>query len=141
MKTFGWNQASEMSNGVWAILAFWLSIFLTHHLVMVWRSHHFRWKSFINLPLSMQLAIGMLVVTIAILINQTAVWYARHTNFGVFSEQASSSVIFLVGKTVGIVGLLCILRTVSKPALGNWPWLSALASVGVYLIWWASGFV
>lgn len=141
MKDLGWNEAAEMANGVWAILALWLSIFLTHHLVTVWRQRRLPWTRFVKLPLSMQLAIGMLVVTLAILITRSIVWWQRFTHDGVLNDRATATATFLVGTGIGIVGLLCILRTVSRPLLGHWPWLSALASVAVYFLWWASGFV
>lgn len=141
MRILGWNEAAEMANGVWSILAFWLSIFLTHHLFIVWRQRRIPVTRFVKLPLSMQLAMGMLVVTLAIFITRSIVWWQRYSHNGVLNDHATATLAFLVGTGIGIIGLLVILRTVSKPIHGHWPWLSALASVIAYFTWWASGFV
>lgn len=141
MRDMGWNEAAEMANGVWAILALWLFIFLTHHLVIVWKQRRLPLTKFVSLPLSMQLAFGMLIVALAIFITRSIVWWQRYSHDGVLNDQATTTLTFLLGTGVGIVGLLCILRTVSKPIHGHWPWLSALASVTVYFLWWVSEFV
>lgn len=130
-----WRDALEMGNGVWALLALWLFVFMAFHLWVVGKMH---WVEIKNrqFPLSVQLAIGVIVIAGAILHTRGTIWYLRYTHGGILTMQDFETVWFLLGVFGGCVGFLCILRAVTKPMLGHWPWLSALASVTAYLLWW-----
>lgn len=127
-----------MANGVWAIVALWLTVFLIYHLVVVGFQRSIKLSRIFNLPLSMQLAVGTLVVSVAIFITRFIIWISRHSNNGVLSLQATDTVAFISGTVLGIIGFLCILRTVTRPILGHWPWIGALVNAAIYVVWWAS---
>lgn len=137
MDIINWRNILEAGNGVWALTALWLTIFLIYHLLVIRVQRKIKWSKLFQLPLSMQLAIGMLVVSISILITRGIIWYSRYTNDGAFLPQATETVIYVLGTVLGVLGFLSILRTVTRPVLGHWPWIGSLLSSGVYLIWWA----
>lgn len=131
-----WHNILEVANGVWAIVALWLTVFLIYHLLLVKSQRSISWSRMFNLPLSMQLAVGTLVVSSAIFITRTIIWLSRHANNGLLSLQATDTIAFVSGTVLGIIGFLCILRTVTRPLLGHWPWIGALLNAAAYVLWW-----
>lgn len=138
----GWNDLLEVANGVWSIVALWLAIFLGYHLLKIRERKNLPWSRIFNLPVSMQLAVGTLIVSSAIFINRSALWFesSKHGGDVELSYLDSAWCWFLVGTIFGIAGFLCILRTVTRPMLGHWPWVGALLNVAVYVAWWAAKF-
>lgn len=136
--TFG--DLLEGGNGLWAIAAGWLTIFMIYHVVVVRAQRRIPWKNlFFNfkINLSIQVALGTLAVAVAIFLTRAVLWSARHfpeTNTDLLMPH---SLVYAAGTALGIVGFLCILRSVSQPAFGHWPWAGALASSAVYVAWWA----
>lgn len=127
----------EVGNGIWAVLSLWLSSFLLFHLLVVRVQRKISWNRFLfKLPFSMQLAVGTLVVAVAVLLTRTVLWWARYRHSDDLNLFMPASVTYLFGTSLGIVGFLCILRTISQPSFGRWPWIGALLSVAVYVAWW-----
>ena len=131
----------EAGNGVWAIVTFWLSIFLIYHIGIVRLQRRVKWRRFFTgLPLSMQIAVGMLAAASAVCLTRFVVWFARWRGGGPVEMAMLETWFFLGGIGLGVVGFLCVLRAVSFPAFGHWPWVGALASMAIYLVWWGSRF-
>lgn len=132
----------EAGNGAWAILALWLSIFMFYHVAAVWMQRGISWRRLITgLPLSMQVAVGTLVVAVAVCETRGALWWSRYQHNGDLDPLMPESWLYLSGTALGIVGFLCILRAVSQPIFGQWPWVAALCSTAAYLALWGSKFV
>jgi hypothetical protein len=135
-------DALEAANGVWALLALWLSVFMVYHLVVVRMQRRIKWKRFITgLPLSMQVAVGTLVIALAVFMTRVVIWWARYRHNGELDLMMPETRIYLSGTALGAVGFLCILRAVSRPVFGHWPWAAALASSAAYLVWWGWKFI
>lgn len=116
----------DAGNGVWAVLALWLSAFMIFHVLAIRAQRKIRWSRLLfnfSLPLSVQLALGTLAVA-------GAVFLVRMPHRGVYAA----------GTALGVIGFLCVLRTVSQPTFGQWPWMAALASSAAYLAWWVAKF-
>lgn len=136
-----WQNILEMGNGVWAIVALWLIIFLTYHLLKVF---FLRWprRGIFDQPQSVKLAVGVYVVAWAILITRGVIWWGRSSNGGKLTDLEANGVnIYTAGVALGIVGFLCILRTVTRPNFGHWPWLAALFTVFIYIVNWGHHFI
>lgn len=132
----------EVANGVWALLALWLSIFMVYHLMIVRMQRRIKWSRFITgLPLSMQVAIGTLVISVAVFMTRIVIWWARYRHGGDLDLLMPETRVYLSGTALGIVGFLCILRAVSQPIFGHWPWVGALVSAVLYLGWWGWKFM
>lgn len=131
----------EVGNGIWAILALWLTVFLIYHLAVVRAQRRLAWRRFIiGLPFSMQIAVGTFVVSLAILLTRSIIWWARYRHDGNLDLLVPETQFYFAGVALGAVGFLCILRSVSQPAFGKWPWVGAICNVTAYLIWWGSKF-
>lgn len=133
----------EAGNGVWAILAGWLTAFMVFHIVAIRAQRGIDWHKLLfnfSLPLSVQMALGMLAVALAIFMTRLILWWARHVHAGNVDLMMPHSPIYWGGTMIGIIGFLCILRTVSQPTFGHWPWVGALVSTMAYLAWWSWNF-
>lgn len=134
----------EAGNGVWAILAAWLTAFMVFHVLVIRVQRKIRWPRLLfnfSLPLSVQMALGVLAVAGAVFATRAVLWWVRHIHAGNMDQWMPESAVYAGGTALGIVGFLCILRTISQPTFGHWPWVGALASVTVYLVWWGSSFI
>jgi hypothetical protein len=139
--TFG--DVLEVGNGVWAVLAGWLTAFMIYHVLVIRVQRGIDWHRLFfnfNLPLSMQMALGMLAVAFAVFLTRLVLWWARYLHSGDIDLLMPQNVFYLSGTLLGIVGFLCIIRTVSHPTLGHWPWVCALVSSMAYLAWWSIKF-
>lgn len=135
--TFG--DVLEGGNGLWAIAGLWLSGFMLYHVLVVRSQRSIPWrKMFFNfsIHLSIQIALGTLAVAVAIFMTRAVLWWARYFPESQVDSAMPYGTIYAVGTAIGIVGFLCILRSVSQPTFGHWPWVGALASSGAYLVWW-----
>jgi len=136
--TFG--DLLEGSNGVWAILAGWLTAFMVFHIAVIRVQRGIPWTQLLfnfSLPLSVQMALGMLAVAFAVFLTRIVLWWARYLHSGDIDLLMPHNAIYWFGTMLGIVGFLCILRTVSQPTFGHWTWIGALVSSAAYLVWWA----
>jgi hypothetical protein len=134
----------EAGNGVWAVLALWLTGFMVFHVLMIRMQRRIRWERLVfnfSLPLSVQIALGVLAVAGAIFLTRAAVWWARYKHSGEIDMLMPELAVYAGGVVLGIVGFLCILRTVSQPTFGHWPWVGALVSAVAYVGWWGFKFV
>lgn len=136
-----WHDILEMGNGVWAVTALCLTVFLTQHLVKVVFFRRPK-RGLFDQPSSVQLAIGVYVVGIAILITRGIIWWARYLSGGPLLDlELRFTDLYSFGVALGIVGFLCIIRVVTRPVFGHWPWMLTLAAVGIYILFWAHKFM
>lgn len=132
------DRLLELSNGLWTIVSVSLVIFLSYHLIKVsiLRKITFRmW--FFRLPLSMQLALGILIVALGIAMRSGQVWVDRLLHAGELSPSFGTHT-FVFGTLVAVTGFMCILRVLTRPMLGNWPWVVTTLVMVAYILFWAS---
>jgi hypothetical protein len=130
-----WAYVLEVGNGLWAIVSAYLVVFLSYHLVKVGAQRRIRLSGWLELPLSMQLALGTWIAVFGVLTTRTVVWTSRYANDSDLQLTAVGTIMFAVGIAIGLVGFLCILRVATKPMLGQWPWVSCLICCAFYLLW------
>jgi len=129
-----WRYILEMANGIWTIVSVWLVIFLAYHLIMVSAQRRI-WRRGLKIPLSIQLAIGIWIVCIGVLVTRAVVWVSRFSNDSFIELRGIETVSFVCGTLIGLAGFMCILRVITRPMLGQWPWLSAMGCCVIYVIW------
>lgn len=130
----------EVGNGVWAILAAWLTIFMAFHVLIIRMQRKIKWSMLLfnfRLPLSVQMALGTLAVAFGVFLTRFVLWLIRFESHGEVYIGTPHSFVYGLGVAIGVVGFLCMLRTVSQPTFGYWPWIGALTSAGIYILWWA----
>lgn len=128
----------EGGNGLWGIIAGWLTAFMIYHVLRVRAQRRIPWRRLIfnfRINLSVQIALGVLASSVAIFMTRSVLWWTRHYH-PEFDVLMPHSLIYGAGTAIGIVGFLCILRSVSQPVFGHWPWIGALASSALYSAWW-----
>lgn len=135
MKHLDYRHYLEIANGLWMIIAFWLIVFLAYHIIVVGKQRHIHGKKWIDLPLSMQLAVAVWFSSVGICTTRIIIWWSRFQNDGYVEMQSFDTFGFLIGTMIGLAGFLCLLRVVTRPMLGDWPWTSALTCCALYILW------
>src|SRR5262245_55283610 len=119
------------------ISTIWVSGFLIYNLSIISAQRRVSPKQWLfKLPLSMQLAVGMLILSVGTLIRSASIWIDRALSDGALSSLSWTGVGLLAGAFIAVCGFMCILRVVSKPVLGHWPWVSAVAAMLIYIAVW-----
>lgn len=128
------NLLLELSNGTWSILAFCACFFLAFHILDIGERRHIhirRWFS--DLPQSLQLAVGIFTVCVGIAVGRPAIWFWRFTTGGNLQNFDEIRFPLILGAAIGCVGLICIIRVVTRPMQSNWPWISSIVLVLAYV--------
>lgn len=129
-----WRHQLEIANGVWTIVSAYLVVFLVYHLIKVGRQRRV-WRRWGSLPLSIQLAIGVLIGSCGVVVTRSVTWWSRYSNGGYIELRNFDTAGYWFGTILGVVGFMCILRVSTKPMLGHAPWIAALISCGAYVLW------
>lgn len=126
----------EVSNGEWLIVCTSLSLFLIYHLVRVGSQRRIGWRRWLwNLPLSMQLAVGVLIISLGVGTRSALIWWGRF-KYGA-PLQGINEWMLLWGTLLAILGFMCVLRVITRPVFGHWPWVATLlAMAGYWLLWY-----
>jgi hypothetical protein len=130
-----WRYLLEMANGLWTIILFYIVVFLAYHLVKVGVQRRLFWRGWIHQPTSVQLAVGVWVASIGVLGTRYVTWYSRYENDGHISMTSFDTGSFVLCTVIGAAGFMCILRVITKPVLGHWPWVTAMLWCLIYLAW------
>jgi hypothetical protein len=131
------DKVLELANGEWVIVCLCLLAFLIYYLLHVGRAYKLLTvRRVIRLPMGMRLAIGIAVVCVGMISRSAPIWYDRFTHDGVLTSISMMEKALLIGTAISITGFCCIMRVVTRPMLGNWPWMLTLALMtGYWLLW------
>jgi hypothetical protein len=130
----GWREVYEVLSGLCAITLIWLSVFLSYHLVIVGSQRQI-WRRWRKLPLSIHLAGAILVIACSSAVMNFVMWLSRFTNNSVLTFRDIDSIVFISATVVFLIGCLWVLRVITRPMLGPWPWWGATGTAAVYLSW------
>jgi hypothetical protein len=125
----------ELFNGSDAILR---SIFMLWALRYLWvetrrRSLGFADWVFFKLPPSMGFIIAVIVSDVSVWLRDITIWAWRRFYYAnAFDSWQLGSL--LIAGTIGVVGGLCKIRSVTRPDYGDGPWLSCLALVLAFIV-------
>lgn len=127
-------RALEMLNGVGAILAAFFLIFLTVYLGREHYARDLRFRDwFFRLPPSMHLVVAIYVFDLGVVVRTGTIWIWRRF-FAGGDMSLLQLMLLLFGAAIIAIGSLCKIRAISKPSFGNWPWVTALGLVVLYLV-------
>lgn len=135
---WGWQYLLELGNGVLAITTGWAVIFLCYHVVKVSRQRRVGIRSWRNLPQALQLAVAILAIAWASCGIAVVIWAARYRHNGYLLVEGVDTIAISMFRVVLIGGFLCALRVITKPMQWRWPWLGAIGSCAIYLLWSAA---
>jgi hypothetical protein len=128
------NFILEQANGSTSILTFALLVFLTFYL---WDWLRYKkmnlWTAlFVGLPPAIALAVILYLEKIGTLMTRSVVWVWRMG--GGKTPFTETETIFLLGGAVlTALGLLLMIRLLTSPRFGAWPWLASAGAAIAYL--------
>lgn len=138
------NFILEQLSGVASVLTFCLLVFLTFYL-WDWLSYKHRsgWDALlIGLPPAIALAAILYLNEVGALMTRMVAWVWR-AFYGGSVPLTSVQLGFIIGGTViSSTAILLMIRLLTMPRLGNWPWIASAISAAVYLVismsihWW-----
>lgn len=125
----------ETLNGVFVILLANACIWLTYYIFEQKRIHS---VSLIKVttedgPLGVRLAIPMLTLKFGLLLR-AVIWGWVELGPGHKDLQLSEFLIVVFGSLLVVAGFLCLIRVLTKPRFGSWPWLVVGAVVLMYVV-------
>jgi hypothetical protein len=125
------SLALELLNGAGAIIGISFLGLMARYLILESRRRHLRWRDWIfDLPPSMHLAVAIFVCDLGVSIRTSLIWYWRHFGDGNFT--VGQMVTLGIGAAIIVIGSLCKIRSITKPDLGDGPWLLSLAAVVLF---------
>jgi hypothetical protein len=125
------NTLLELSNGSWAILGLFALYALGEYLFIEKRMRGLSFERMIfALPVSMQLGVALAVLAIGISGRSLSIWAWRAFGLGEGPDTAA----VIVTTMVGCVGMLCVIRVVSRPRYRHRLWVAGLASVVAFVV-------
>jgi hypothetical protein len=131
-KWMDWRHVLEIGNGLISIVSIYLVVFLAYHLIKVGVQ---RRAQIGHLPASMQIALGIWVTFVGVLMTRVVPWASRFTNDGYIDLKSIETMVFSIGVFVTLIGAMCVLRITTRPMIGHWPWVSCLCWCVIYLSW------
>jgi hypothetical protein len=128
------NFTLEIINGSISILTFFLLFFLSVYLVSHIRREGFTWKTFLWMSTAASLVVALFIEKTGTLATRTVTW-AWRSRGGNLPFTSIEDFFLIVGAILTVIGLIMMIRVLSRPRFGNWPWMVstivALDYVGV----------
>lgn len=122
----------EMSNGASGLVEMMFMALMVRYLYLEAKRRRLRRRDwFFRMPPSMHLAIAILVFDLGVWMRSALIWVWRKF-YGAGEFSTMQLMVLGVGSLIIIIGSLCKIRAVTKPDLGNSPWLIALGVVVVF---------
>lgn len=131
------NFTLEQINGSVALLTFFFLCWCSFYL---WEFFKYRgtysWRTaLVGLPPAIGLAVVLYVEKSGTLITRAVVWVWRWTTGGVELFTMSQQVFLFIGSALTAAGMLLLIRILTRPRLGEWPWIaSGLVTAGYVLV-------
>lgn len=128
------NFILELSNGCNSIITAFLLLFLTSYLFTGISRKGLRWRLLFMVPTALALGIAMYVEKVGTLVTRSGIWVWRLTTQGELPFTSVQTAFLILGSLITTVGLLMLLRILSRPRYGDWPWSIALSTVLIYVV-------
>lgn len=130
------NFILEQINGSTSILTFFFLCWSSWYL---WEFFEYRgtysWRTvFVGLPPAIGLALILYLDKIGTLLTRATVWVWRATSGGTVPFTDEQTVFLLMGAVLTEVSILLLIRKLSHPRLGEWPWISSGIIAGAYVL-------
>lgn len=134
------NFILETVNGVVLILSFTLLIVLTGYIVAKFREQKVPvHQVLMSVPAAhtvLALALALYLDKLGVLMTRMAVWTWRRFGDGLVGGPMNDAQIYLlmIGTPLSAIGLLWLVRILSRPRYGDWPWMVSSALATIYLV-------
>jgi hypothetical protein len=130
------NFILEQANGSTSVLTFALLVFLTFYLCdwLHYKKMNFLAAFFVGLPPAIALASILYLEKVGTLMTRLVALVWRMTGGGKTPFTLVQTYFLLAGAIVTAIGLLLMIRLLTMPRFGNWPWLVSAGLAGVFLV-------
>lgn len=119
----------EISSGSGIVPELICVLILLAYLFKEAHRRRFKFKNWLNPPPQMDFAIAICIFNLGVLCNSLTVWTWRKI-FKAANFSLTQLICLGAGRTLIIVGSICMVRALTKPDLGDRPWyLTWLATV------------
>lgn len=125
------NFTLEVINGSISVLTYFVLIFLGYYLVSGFGRHQFTWKNLFIISTAIGLAFSLFIEKMGTFLTRTIIWLWRVAGAQV-PFTVAQNVVLIVGALLTMMGLLMMIRVLSRPRFGNWPWATAAIIVATY---------
>lgn len=129
------NFILEQINGAAALLTFCLLVFLTFYL-WDWRVYKRPAKLrtlLVGLPPALALTCVIYLETLGTLITRATVWGWRLSTRGTAPFTSAQLAFLLLGACMTSAAILLMIRLLTSPRFGGWPWKLVALIVGGYV--------
>jgi hypothetical protein len=127
--------ALELLNGTTTLLSFFLLIWLSFYL---YERYHERdgvtlWSMFFGISGAVSLALYLYIEELGLFLTRLVVWVwrmdgAEHP----FTD--TQNIVFITGGFLFSLAILLMIRVLSRPRFGEWPWFMAGLITTVYVV-------
>ena len=130
------NFILEQINGSTSILTFFFLCWAACYLLAFfeYRGSHSIGSAFVGLPPAISLMLIMTSEKVGELTTRFTVWTWRFTTGGVLPFSDVQTVFLTLGVTGTAISVLLLIRILSRPYLGEWPWMGAGLIAGGYVV-------
>lgn len=125
------NFILEVINGSVSILTYFLLVFLAYYIAEDFGKETFTWRNLFVLSTAMALVIALFVEKTGTFLTRSVIWLWRMTG-GSVPFSVAENLILIVGAALTMMGLLMLIRILSRQRFGNWPWAFAAVIVFSY---------
>jgi hypothetical protein len=95
-------------------------------------------------PTVLALALSLYLDKLGVLMTRVSVWTWRRFGDGLVGGPMNDTQIYLlmIGTPLSAIGLLWLVRILSRPRFGNWPWVVSSVLAAIYVVaavtrhWW-----
>lgn len=128
------NFFLETLNGATSILLAVAIIFLSFYLLDQRRLQSLKWWEMIVTPSpGIALALPMVVIKLGLLLTRGSLWIWRQFSDGGAMPMWQRD-LALTGAVLTSIGLLWLLRVMSRARFGDWPWIISAMLVMIYVV-------
>jgi hypothetical protein len=118
------NFTLEVVNGSISILSFFLLFFLGIYLIYDIRREGFSVKIFFLMSTAVSLVVALFVEKLGTLTTRTVVW-AWRAQGGAVPFTKVEDFFLILGAVFSATGIVMMVRVLSRPRFGDWPWMTA----------------
>lgn len=135
----GWridpNVPLELLNGSGMVVEIFFLVWMVRYLRKETTARHLTSADWMHgrLPPSMNFIVAVFVFDSGVALNRMVIWVWRRF-FGAGDFGVLQLALLAVGGLMIVIGGLCKIRSVTKPDLGNQPWLRALGAVLLFVL-------
>jgi hypothetical protein len=129
------NFTLKVINGAITLLTISLLIFMTFYIVNAFKRRRLSWRNlWFGLPISVSLAFIIYIDKLGALITRLVVWTWRNKGGDSSPFNTPETWWLFIGALVTGLGMLLMIRLLSRPRFGDWPWLASAAITTLYVV-------